>query len=101
MTPQASARARFSRWVADEEQGVVAGDVRQLRSRPETAREDLGASFGDAFLAALAVGDVAPGDMAHWNPVVSEVVPDPSTRAVYDRLYARFRGTYEAVKPYR
>lgn len=60
-----------------------------------------GASFGDAFLAALAVGDVKPGDMAHWNPVIAEVHPDARKEAVYDALYRRFRGLHEAVKPWR
>ncbi len=60
-----------------------------------------GASFGDAFLAALAVGDVKPGDMDVWNPVIAEVSPEPANRASYDRLYERFRGLYEATKPYR
>jgi xylulokinase len=60
-----------------------------------------GASFGDAFLAALAVGDAKPGDMAVWNPVTAEIRPDPAKRELYDRLYVRFRGIYEAVKPYR
>jgi xylulokinase len=60
-----------------------------------------GASFGDAFLAALAVGDVKPGDMARWNPVIAEITPDPGNRETYDKLYARFRGLYEAAKPWR
>jgi xylulokinase len=60
-----------------------------------------GASFGDAFLAALAVGDAKPGDMAVWNPVTAEIRPDPARRELYDSLYARFRGLYQAVKPYR
>ena len=60
-----------------------------------------GASFGDAFLAALAVGDAKPDDMAQWNPVIAEITPDPGNRETYDKLYARFRGLYEASKPWR
>jgi xylulokinase len=60
-----------------------------------------GASFGDAFLAAFAVGDVKPGDMADWNPVTTEIRPEPKNREAYDLLYARFRGLYEAAKPWR
>jgi xylulokinase len=60
-----------------------------------------GASFGDAFLAALAVGDVKPGDMASWNPVIAEISPEPSNRETYDRLYTRFRGLHDAAKPWR
>ena len=58
-----------------------------------------GASFGDAFLAALAVGDVKPGDMAQWNPAVAEIKPDPATRGLYDAQYRRFRALYEATRP--
>jgi xylulokinase len=60
-----------------------------------------GASFGDAFLAALAVGDVKPGDMASWNPVIAEISPEPLNRETYDRLYNRFRGLHDAAKPWR
>ena len=57
-----------------------------------------GASFGDAFLAALALGEVKPGDMAHWNPVAAEIKPDPATKELYDRQYTVFRGLYEAAR---
>ena len=53
-----------------------------------------GASFGDAFLAALAVGDVKPGDMAAWNPVMAEIRPEPRNRETYDRLYAPLPRAY-------
>jgi xylulokinase len=69
-------------------------------SVPQMLREKTwGASFGDAFLAALAMGDVKPGDMAQWNPVVSEIAPDPSTRGLYDAQYKTFRGLYAATRP--
>lgn len=57
-----------------------------------------GASFGDAFLAALALGDVKPGDMKTWNPVVAEISPDPAARDLYDRQYRTFRGLYEGTR---
>ena len=56
-----------------------------------------GASFGDAFLVALALGDAKPGDMAKWNPVIAEIVPDQATREIYDRQYTVFRGLYEST----
>jgi hypothetical protein len=59
-----------------EKQGVDASHIRQLQHGAAAAREIWGASFGDAFLAALAVGDVKPGDMAKWNPVTGEIRPD-------------------------
>ena len=52
-------------------------------------------------LAALAVADAKPGDMAHWNPVIAGIRPDSGNRETYDKLYARFRGLHEAAKPWR
>jgi len=54
----------------------------------------MGAAYGDAFLAALAVGAAVPGDIAAWNPPAGTVrardVPAyaasyPIFRALYDR----------------
>ena len=55
-----------------------------------------GASYGDAFLAALAIGAAAPDDIVQWNPVAEHVVAerDPA----YDRNYALFRRLYEQTK---
>jgi xylulokinase len=44
-------------------------------------RERVGAAFGDAVLAATAVG--ADVGIEQWNPVVDEVVPDPEWVARY------------------
>jgi xylulokinase len=56
----------------------------------------VGASYGDAFLAALAVGLVKRGDIAAWNPVAQTVKAQPN--AVYDRSYRLFRSLYEQTK---
>jgi xylulokinase len=55
--------------------------------------ETIGASYGDAFLAALAVGDVKKTDIAAWNPVVSTIMAEPAE--VYRRQYGVFRAIYE------
>jgi xylulokinase len=55
--------------------------------------ETVGASYGDAFLAALAVGDARKADIATWNPVVSTIVAEPA--AVYRRQYEVFRAIYD------
>ena len=55
-----------------------------------------GASYGDAFLAALAVGLVERGDIARWNPVVETIEAQPS--AVYDKAHDLFRRLYEQTK---
>jgi xylulokinase len=61
-------------------------------------RTTIGASYGDAFLAALAVGDVRKADIAAWNPTESEFVPDPTRAAAYDRQYAIFRELYPRTR---
>jgi xylulokinase len=53
-----------------------------------------GASFGNAYLAAKAIG--VPADIAEWNPVAELVQPEPHT--VYRRHYALFRALYEQTK---
>lgn len=55
-----------------------------------------GASYGDAFLAALAVGQARPGDIARWNPV-ERIVPAQSHTA-YDRQYPIFLTLYERTR---
>jgi xylulokinase len=57
-------------------------------------RHTVGASYGDAFLAAVGVGDAAIGDIARWNPPETTIEPAPSeaTRRqyrVYREIYRR------------
>ena len=51
----------------------------------ELCEKTIGASYGDAFLAALAVGLVSEGDIARWNPVAGRVMPEQV--AAYDQQY--------------
>jgi xylulokinase len=61
----------------------------------QTLREKtIGASYGDAFLAALGVGDVVASDIRAWNPVEREIVADPTHAAVYRRQYSVFKELY-------
>jgi xylulokinase len=53
----------------------------------------IGASYGDAFLAALGVGDVAVDDIARWNPPETTIEPAPSE--VTRRQYRVYREIYE------
>ena len=55
-----------------------------------------GASYGDAFLAALAVGLVERGDITQWNPVVETIRAHPS--AVYDAAHGLFLKLYEQTR---
>ena len=56
----------------------------------------IGASYGDAFLAALGIGDVKREDIRAWNPVASEIKPNRSD--VYDRQYRIYRSIYDRTK---
>jgi xylulokinase len=58
----------------------------------------VGASYGDAFLAALGVGDVKRNDILLWNAADRAVAPAPETAALYDRQYDMFRALYERNK---
>ncbi|WP_433296183.1 FGGY-family carbohydrate kinase [Pseudonocardia sp. CA-142604] len=53
----------------------------------------IGASYGDARLAADAAGVNTTG----WNPVAQHARPDPTDREVYDLLYAEYLRVYPAL----
>jgi xylulokinase len=59
-------------------------------------RNTIGASYGDAFLAALGVADVKRTDIRRWNPVASEIGPNPSE--TYRRQYGVYRQIYERTR---
>jgi xylulokinase len=52
----------------------------------------VGASYGDAFLAALAVGAAEPADLERWNPVARTVLPEPAP--AYERQYLLWKELY-------
>lgn len=56
----------------------------------------IGASYGDAFLAAVAVGRAAPADIEAWNPVARTV--EPEVVPAYERQYPLWRRLYEATR---
>jgi xylulokinase len=60
------------------------------------SEKSMGASYGNAFLAALGAGDVERGQMATWNPVSSEVSPviDP----IYARRFQMFKALYQSTR---
>lgn len=67
-----------------------------VSGRTQIVREKtVGASYGDAFLAALAIGDVQPRDIHQWNPVARQITPDASLADLYARRYRVFRELYE------
>jgi xylulokinase len=54
----------------------------------------VGASYGDAFLAAMGVGLASLGDIENWNPVIREIRPDPERQDLYRRQEVVFRELY-------
>ena len=78
---------------------VWAQATSDISGRTQIVREKtIGASYGDAFLAAMAVGDVKAGDIETWNPVAGTFVPDPALRERYGKLYRIFRELYPATR---
>jgi xylulokinase len=70
-----------------------------VSGRKQIVREKtIGASYGDAFLAALALGDVKAGDIGLWNPVATEFAPNPEFRGLYKRQYDAFLDLYPRTK---
>lgn len=59
--------------------------------------ETIGASYGDALMAAIGVGLVPPE--TSWMVEATTVRPDPRTRSTYDELYAAFVDLYPATRP--
>lgn len=55
-----------------------------------------GASYGDAFLAALAVGLVKREDMPIWNPVAQTIIAQPNP--TYEKAHGLFRKLYSQTK---
>ncbi len=64
------------------------GGVTQL-----VRQRTVGAAYGDAFLAAVAVGTASPADIERWNPVVRTVTPERVP--AYERQYPLWKALYE------
>jgi xylulokinase len=78
---------------------VWAGATTDISGHAQVVREKtMGASYGDAFLAAIGVGDVARGAIEQWNPVVRTIAPNASHTAVYGRGYKVFRALYPRTR---
>jgi xylulokinase len=78
---------------------VWAQATSDISGRAQIVREKtIGASYGDAFLAAMAVGDAKAADIELWNPVATTFVPAPALLARYDKLYRTFRDLYPATR---
>jgi xylulokinase len=68
----------------------------------QVCAKTVGASYGNAFLAAVAIGAVKPADIARWNPNERTVQPEsvPAYAVQYPlwkRLYAQTRDIMQAL----
>jgi xylulokinase len=71
--------------------------VSDVTGRPQDLPEQtIGASYGDALLAARAVGLVEHD--ADWSNISATVEPDEENRGVYDELYCIYRDLYPATR---
>jgi xylulokinase len=61
-------------------------------------RVTIGASYGDAFLARLAIDGVSRSSIKIWNPTAFTVQPDRSNATLYQRRYAAFRSLYPRIR---
>lgn len=78
---------------------VWAQATSDICGRTQIVREKtIGASYGDAFLAAFAVGDVKRETIHEWNPVESEIVPLKRNAEVYARQYRVFCNLYPETR---
>lgn len=60
------------------------------------SQSSVGASLGDAFLAAVAIGLAKRADITTWNPAAREV--KPVAHAAYARQYPLFKALYPATR---
>ena len=58
----------------------------------------LGASYGDAFLAAYACGDLKKDDINNWNGIDYEIEAKNDNNNIYSKGYKNFRKLYENTK---
>jgi xylulokinase len=77
--------------------GVWTQIVSDVTGRPqELPEQTIGASYGDALLAARSVDLVEPD--ADWSRIAATVEPKEENRKVYDELYEIYRDLYPATR---
>lgn len=66
---------------------------------PQTVRKrTFGASYGNAFLAAHAVGDADLNDIEDWNPLAETIEPDSGNRELFEQHLSRFKQLYDRTR---
>lgn len=74
----------------------IVADVAGVSQR--VSKVNVGASYGDAFLAGLATGAHGWGDLDAWVRLDRTIEPDTSVASVYDERYEVYRELYTATK---
>jgi xylulokinase len=64
----------------------------------EVREVGIGAAYGDAFCARVAIGDVSRSAIKAWNPAAFTIEPDPRYAELYRRRYATFRELYPRIR---
>lgn len=64
--------------------------------RQEVPAETIGASYGDALMAAIGAGLVPPE--TNWATVADVVEPNVQARPLYDEMYAHYTSLYPATR---
>ena len=72
---------------------IVSDVTGRLQDLPE---QTIGAAYGDALLAARAVGLAEPD--TDWSTISTTVEPDQENRGVYEELYGIYRELYPATR---
>ncbi len=72
----------------------VTSDIIELKQI--IRKKTIGASYGDAFMGALALGDVLRSDINLWNEVDHNIIP--KINPTYKKGYKHFRNLYENTK---
>jgi xylulokinase len=76
---------------------IWAQAVSDITGRTQLVPEQaIGASYGDALMAAIGAKLVAPE--TDWARIASEITPDPGHRELYDELYGVWRELYPATR---
>jgi xylulokinase len=76
---------------------IWAQAVSDVTGRPQLVpQQAIGASYGDALLAAIGVGLVSPD--TDWAKIDREITPDPGNQARYQELYPTWRELYPATR---
>src|SRR3954469_21403769 len=76
---------------------IWAQTLSDITGRPQLVPEQaIGASYGDALLAAIGVGLVPP--TTDWAKIAREIKPDPDNHERYNNLYATWRQLYPTTK---